>query len=604
MCGIAGVVDIDVPDPEDLAGRMVTALRHRGPDDSGSWIGQRVILSMARLSVIDISGGHQPKRAGSWRVILNGEIYNYTELRRELEAAGQSFGSDSDTEVVARAIAEWDTNAFSRFDGMYALAAFDTSTRRLLLARDRYGEKPLYVWHRGGGIAFASEPKALRQVGPLPSLNSTSLTSYLHLGWVPGADSIWTSIERIPPGCHAVVKSGEFRLARTHAEVEADWDDSGDPVDALDRKLHAAVTSRLVADVEVGVLLSGGIDSSLVAAHAASVHPQIKTFSVAIDDPQRNEAAYARQVAAALGTDHHEIPVGDADALSVVGDLPTIFDEPFADSSAIPTLLVSRFAADHVKVALSGDGGDEVFSGYGRYARVAALRPSHRHWPRQAGSVVDRLSWSWWARPHTPLRRLAEERAPRESQYLDLLAVIPTRQLGRLSRRPPSLEGLHAEIRRLRATEAWNWPQRADTALYLPDDLLVKIDRASMSTGLEVRAPFLAPQVATWGLGLPPAAIGAPGTKALPRALLRRIFGDTLADRPKRGFSVPLARWLRGPLRDVADSVCDGVLVTEGWLDRPSVISLRRSLDRRFDRVAGPLWAMGMFEAWHERWMT
>jgi asparagine synthase (glutamine-hydrolysing) len=606
VCGIAGWIGpLKGPsDRERCIADMTASIRHRGPDDVGWWVDDHAALGMTRLSIIDLDGGRQPRTAGPWVVVFNGEIYNYRELRRVLEAEGATIDGAGDSEVVARAIETWGEQAFGRLDGMYAIAAYHRERDEALFARDRFGEKPLYLWQHGGATAFASEQRAFEPLGGGPRIDESSLAAYLALGFVPGPGSIWQGVHMLAPGSMARLRDGRLSFAPVVAAPEVSApstaeDPGASAVDRLDARLRQSVTARLVADVEVGVLLSGGIDSSLVAAHAAAVHPGVHSFSVAIDDPARDESAHARTVAERLGTTHHSIRVSDADALAVVEQLPEVYDEPFADSSAVPTLLLCRFVSDHVKVALSGDGGDEFFSGYRRHLLGGDPVPGRTM--GLLGGLADRATHTWWVRPQEPWRDLQRRSVAPADRYLQQIGGMGPVWL----RSAGAADGLGAwreKVRALAATGDPRWPEAADRELYLPGDILTKIDRASMSCGLEVRAPFLAPVVADWAIGLGPEVIGAPGAKALSRALLERHFGAELAHRPKQGFSVPLPAWLRGSLHPLVELACDGYLTSSGFLDRGAVHGLARALSRRFDRAAAPLWTIAMFELWHQRW--
>lgn len=608
MCGIVGWVGLAAA--ESSIDAMTASIAHRGPDDRGRWVGDGAALGMTRLAVIDVEGGLQPRFAGPWCCVFNGEIYNYREVRDRLIAAGSTIDGDGDSEVVTRAVAMWGPDAFDVLDGMFAVAAYHRESRQLLLARDRSGEKPLYVWRHREGVAFASEPRAFRALGRMPDLDDDSLVRYLRLGFVPGPASIWKDISTLPPGHVATITGADLRLAPQRPIAEpapplvtpppGNSDGTADIVEELDRRLELAVTSRLVADVEVGVLLSGGIDSSLVALHAARAVPGLHTFSVAIDDPRRNESAFARQVAERVGSTHHVLTVGDADARGVVHELADVYDEPFADASAIPTLLLSRFVAPQVKVALSGDGGDEYFTGYRRHRLAAADDPGRG--ARPLAGLAALATRTWWIRPQDPWRSMRQRFTDPVETYLDEMGAVDETWIRDLGLEGTAMDPVHDRVRRARCDDPERWPARADRDLYLPGDLLVKIDRASMSCGLEVRAPFLAPVIADWAAALRPEVLGPPGEKAVPRALVRRHFGPEIADRPKQGFSVPLASWLRGGLTELVDLACDGHLVNSGRLDRRAVGRMRSALHRRFDGAAAPLWTIAMFEHWHQTW--
>lgn len=577
-------------------------------------MGDDAALGMTRLAIIDIEGGDQPKHSGPWHVVFNGEIYNFAQLRTQLERYGHSFTSGSDSEVVAHAIEHWHHEAFEHMDGMFAIAAFNSQSRELVLARDRFGEKPLYIKRGDGLIAFASEPKALNVLGPMDQLDAGSIVRYLHLGYVPGSRTIWRDVTQLEPGRWISLageeKTGPSFAVGTHRVPDAlndpEFTTSGarDNVTALENLLRASVASRLVSDVEVGILLSGGLDSTLIASLAVELKPSIRTFTVSVDDPGRNEAATARSTADRLGTHHTEIHLSGSDALSVVDDLACIYDEPFADSSAIPTVLLARKVSEHVSVALSGEGGDELFSGYGRHAIAAAYPAGTAAWKRLPATVTDDLLWRWWVRPRDPLRKIYRLTCDPVIALDDEFSVTPRRLLQRLGAATAALDPLVDQARLLMREHPHRWAEQVDLERYLPGDLLVKVDRASMASGLEVRAPFLAPAIADWALALHNSERGPAGAKALPRQLLARRLGSEIASLPKQGFSVPLARWLRSSLRPLVDLACEGHLVNSGFLDQRAVKHLARSLDRRFNPAAAPLWAIIMFEMWYDRWQS
>ncbi|CAA9214094.1 MAG: Asparagine synthetase [glutamine-hydrolyzing] [uncultured Acidimicrobiales bacterium] len=607
MCGIAGFVDGETADRRHRLHRMTAALRHRGPDDDGHFLDEVAGLGMTRLAIIDLDGGSQPKssRGGALQTVFNGEIYNYRALKKELQGHGHLFESDSDSEVVARAFEEWGAEAFSRMHGMFAIAVWDRSSQRLTLARDRIGKKPLYLWPRGRWLSFASELKALAAVGPWPGIDERAFAEYLHLGFVPTPRSIWSGISKLPAGHVAQWEDGRLR-SWPFWELERDRPalDPVDPVPELDRRIHRAVGCRLVADVDVGVLLSGGIDSSLVAATAAEQHPGVNTFTVAFEDPSLDESGPARALASALGTTHHETRATDADALALVQDLPGIFDEPFADPSSIPTLLISRFAAEHVKVVLGGDGGDELFSGYERYQRFGRmlrlqeilpqparrlgrhLLPSSHRVVRQAGTLLDR----WGDTP--------------AATYWNVIAITSPSDLRRLLAHPEAAPTVPASFVDAFAAPLDRAPRYADLSVYLPDGVLAKVDRASMSTGLEVRAPFLDTELVEWATRLGPRCLGAPGAKALPRALLAKRFPE-LSRRPKQGFGGPVDQWLKGPLKPlVQDLLAPSTLAEHGLLQATAVERLVGGMDTIGPAVAPPVWALLMFQLWYERWSS
>lgn len=607
MCGIAGFTGAEAGDRALQLEAMLDALDHRGPDDRGIHLDDDVGLGMTRLAIIDIGGGHQPKTGGDgrWVVVFNGEIYNFSDLRDELSASGVPFSTRSDSEVVAQAVAAWGTDAFERFDGMFAVAAWDRAERRLVLARDRFGEKPLYLWRRGSRLAFASELKALAAVVPDWGADNETFAEYLHMGYVASPRTMIEGVEKLPPA-HVAVWDGRHLSTRRYwspTEVEVGPPPAGDPVESFRDHLVEAVRSRLVADVDVGVLLSGGLDSSLVAWAAAQAEARLQTFSVAFDDPRRDESPYARAVSEHLGTDHHEIRMTADEARGALPDLVEIFDEPFADSSAIPTLLVSRFARSRVKVALAGDGGDELLSGYRRYGEVRTMQRAVRGVPRPLrGLLGDRAA----GRPALATRGgfylslLGDDLA---ATYRNRVARMSVPRVGWLTGQRLRRSGLARSQKVAVDATPHRLARLADLEWYLPEDLLVKVDRASMSTSLEVRAPFLARDLAEWALRLPDATIGLPGTKALSRALAARVLPAAVASKPKQGFSVPLADWLRGPLRaQLEETVREGRAVRDGLVRPRSLGVLLGALDEAHGRAVPALWSLFVYERWFERW--
>lgn len=582
---------------------MAAHIAHRGPDGEGYFVDGSAALGMRRLAIIDVQGGQQPKTSGHGRfhVVFNGEIYNYVNLRDGLRKLGRSFESDSDTEVVAQAYAEWGVASFRRLDGMFAIAIWDSQEKELILARDRYGEKPLYVWSRPEGVAFASEPRAFTALGRLPDLNSDTLTEYLHMGFIAAPRTIWRNIQKVKPGEYHIVRNGNLSCGATWAG-DSDIPRKESPEDGeVLQILEEAVRSRLVSDVPVGVLLSGGIDSSLVTILAARHRSRLATFTVAFVGDPRNEAHFAAAVARLAGSDHHELPVTGSDALSVVPTLGHIYDEPFADSSAIPTLLVSRFAGSQLKVVLGGDGGDELFSGYRRYRQIAqlqrALRLSRTGRAIALSSRVRLPEKYRWA-----ISTLGKDTA---ETYRNLVALNELQLVRSIQRSSGNINSITDDARTIFATKDDSVaPRLVDLHQYLPDDLLVKVDRASMSTGLEVRAPFLAPKLVEMAFELDRAAIGKPGEKAILRRILGGLGVPFAATRPKQGFSVPLHTWIAGPLNElVADNLTETALAQHGHFDHVAVCSAFHKAANG-DRVASrAVWAVLMFQLWYTAWV-
>ena len=652
MCGVAGFWRPPggaTEEVEGIARHMADALMHRGPDDNGVWIDTQsgIALSHRRLSILDLSAqGHQPMLSVSGRYVVafNGEIYNFAELRHELEReAGAGWRGHSDTEVMLAAFEHWGVlQALQRFVGMFAIALWDSREHVLHLARDRMGEKPLYYGWAGDTLLFGSELKALRaHPGFRINIDRDALALYLRYGCVPAPHSIYAGIEKLQPGsvlslnrdaflskrCPAVQPYWDLATVASDGARHSDEPDSGQLVDELDGALRGAVAAQMVADVPLGAFLSGGVDSSTVVAlmQAQSNRP-VRTFTIGFAEAEYNEAEHAKRVASHLGTDHTELYVSPQDALEVVPKLADIYDEPFADSSQIPTFLVSQLARRHVTVALSGDGGDELFGGYNRHrwgktirrqlgwmpmvlrGHLAAIlqRRSAENWD----AMFDRFSWAVPARfsykaPGDKLHKLARlmTASSDEELYHRMVSFWPDGIAVRNTGYPVPAGWIeHDAPPALRTL-----PERMmyfDTLGYLPDDILVKVDRAAMSTSLETRIPMLDHRVAEFAWRLPVRyRVGGREGKWLLRRVLDRYVPRELIERPKQGFGIPLDSWLRGPLRDWAEAHLDERrLAAQGFFD-PGPIRQRWK-----EHLSGAhnwqhhLWMVLMFQSWLERW--
>ena len=641
MCGIAGLFDPSggTRNLDELTRAMADAIAHRGPDDEGRWIDEAAGIGLGhrRLAVIDLSpAGHQPMVSATGRTVLvfNGELYNHHEIRRELEQAGHRFRGRSDTEVLLEAIERWGVRrALERSNAMLAIAVWDRDRRVLTLARDRLGEKPLYYGRAGGGLAFGSELKALRCVpGFDTSIDERAVSSLMRWSFVPHPLTIYRGAAQLAPGTVLEVRAVNGAIVTD----EVRWWSIGDvaargqaarrheePADATERAvqlLRDSVALRLESDVPMGAFLSGGVDSSMVAALAQESMgaTPLRTFTVRMPEVGFDESEPAAEVARHLGTDHTTIDLSEQDALDAIASLPRIYDEPFADPSMLPTALLCRVTRQHLTVSLAGDGGDEVFGGYNRHALGHAL------W-RRAGRVPK------------PLRRLAARSLLVPSPSLvdatanRLRRVLPER----LDLRNPGdkVQKMAAMLGTsgadLWATLAATWPNPddvlvhsaapdhlaafgavledpveemllLDTELVLPDEMLVKVDRASMASALEVRLPFLDHRLVEWAWTLPMSAKVSGGQgKRIVRRALRGYLPDSIVDRPKMGFDPPLATWLRGPLRPWAeDLLSEQRLRADGWFQPAPIrqawaehLSGSRNWDYR-------LWAVLMFNAW------
>lgn len=624
---------------------MIAPIAHRGPDADGCWVDAAagVAFGFRRLSILDLSPlGHQPMHSPSGRftIVYNGEVYNHPSLRRELAAAGFRFRGHSDTETMLAAFEHWGVAAATRrFIGMFAIALWDREGRVLHLIRDRVGIKPLFVWRGPGCVAFGSELKTLLALPEFDrEIDREAVTAFLRYLYVPGPRSIFRRVTKLPPGHILSISDPAAPLPAPspfwslREVAEAGLALRGSPTDEevveeADALLTDAVGLRLLADVPVGALLSGGIDSStVVALMQASAPTSVRTFTIGFPDTDYDESRHAARVARHLGTQHTELALTPAELEAVVPDLPQLFDEPLADPSQIPTFLVSRVARHEVTVALSGDGGDEIFGGYNRYVRgravlrAAAAMPESTRWLGSVVGEADPESLNRWSRR---LARVlpAKFRDPRwgEKAYkLRLLAGTggPAglyRSLLSSWQDPASLvmggEETHDPIH-----EAWaalvhcaplDRMLLTDQLHYLPDDLLAKLDRASMAVSLEARVPLLDHRVVEFAWRLPPRfkIRGGRGKWLLRQVLYRRVPRE-LVERTKMGFSVPIERWLRGPLREWAGALlAPDAVAGGGVLDPAAVTAAWASFQHRGPVPGLGIWAILMFQAWHDRWI-
>lgn len=646
MCGIVGYWNPDGVDPSEARytlTAMTAVIRHRGPDDSGSWIDAEagVALGFRRLSVIDLSSaGNQPMASSSGRfvIVFNGEIYNFQQLRTELVELGASFRGRSDTEVLLAGIEAWGVHrALQRFNGMFAFALWDRRDRVLHLARDRAGEKPLYYGWHGKTLLFGSELKGLRAHPAFSGrINREAVALYLRHGYVPGPYSIYLDVHKLAPGCLLTVDTAHFngdaqpapywsaRAVVQRGIAEPFTGDDGEAVDELDRLLRDAVKLRMEADVPLGAFLSGGVDSSCIVALMQAQHAEpVKTFTIGFHEAEHDEARHAAAIARHLGTQHTELYLTPADALAVIPRLPILYDEPFADTSQIPTFLVSQMARRQVTVSLSGDGGDELFGGYRRHRLGPALwRRIHRLplWLRRsAGRILtprDRPSSRFTsfanrlARPVTGKRSLTE----RFRQAGEILPVQTPQALYHymmsLWKHPNHLLPGTREPS-LGATDPACWPtldvaehvmMYLDLVGYLPDDILVKLDRASMGVSLEARVPLLDHRVIEFAWSLPLTLKQRDGSaKWVLRRVLDKYVPPHLVDRPKRGFHLPIAAWLRGPLRDWGEALLDERRLRDEGLFEPAPIRTKWK-QHQVEETRGDyeLWTVLMFQAWRD----
>ena len=620
MCGIAGRVNFRSQAPVDpgVIGQMCDLLAHRGPDGHGTYCDGFVGLGHRRLAIIDLSPlGHQPMSTSDGQITItyNGEIYNFLELRRELESRGHRFRSQSDTEVILAAYREFDVACVDHLVGMFALAIWDAPRRRLFLTRDRLGKKPLFYRVDDDGIAFASEPKAfLAEPAFRPEVNLQAISSYLSLQYVPSPDSAFRGIEKLPPAHTLVVENGSLKAQRywrlSYAK-KVQLSES-DALEALTSHLRRAVKSRLISDVPLGAFLSGGIDSGLVVSFMAEcLDTPVRTFSIGFLEEAHNELPAARLVAKRYGTAHREFVVRPS-AIDLLPRLVWHYNEPYGDSSALPTFYLSELTRRHVTVALNGDAGDENFAGYERYlASILAskLETTPQALRRAAATIttaIERVS------PHSTVRRarrFAERLAePMERRYAAWIMHFDAERKARLCtpefKAAASGDTIELLERAFAASDADNQLERTldvDVNTYLPDDLLVKVDIATMAHGLEGRSPFLDHLLMEFAASLPP-DLKLRGTekKYLLRRLAARRLPPALLKLPKKGFGVPIESWFRGELREFARDVLLGDRArSRGYFDMTAVEQLLREHASGQANWHYQIWDLLMLELWH-----
>jgi asparagine synthase (glutamine-hydrolysing) len=629
MCGFVGFFNplgLDVTTSHNDVMFMSDLLAHRGPDDEGSWLDADVGIAFShrRLAVVDLSqAGHQPMHSACGRYVIafNGEIYNHLALRAELEKvhAAPVWLGHSDTETLLATLSHWGIEAgLQRLVGMFAFALWDKQTRKLTLARDRLGEKPLYYGWQNDTFLFGSELKALAAHPDFCSkIDRRVLPLYFRHGYIPAPHSIYAGIFKLEPG-HFLTLSG---TPDKTLQAQAYWSlisvaknaianpftgSTADAVDGLGVLLSQAVSGQMMADVPMGAFLSGGVDSSTVVALMQSLATRpIKTFTIGFTEQGYNEAEQAKAVARYLGTDHTELYVSPAEALGVIPLLPALYDEPFADSSQIPTFLVSRLARQQVTVSLSGDGGDELFGGYSRYSRAGIAHGRLNALPKVLRGGIAGL-----------LTMLPAVKSGRFDRRRALLIAALRAQTGADFYRQFVSHWLDSDCITVSGEEAayilsdssqqvcfddfFDTAMLSDSLSYLPDDILVKVDRAAMGVSLETRVPLLDHRVVEWAWRLPQSLKSQHGqAKWVLRELLYRYVPNTLIDRPKMGFGVPIAQWLRGPLRDWAEDLLDPVRMKNEDLLNPEPIQYKWR-----EHLAGKgdwsyhLWDVLMFQAW------
>jgi asparagine synthase (glutamine-hydrolysing) len=608
MCGVCGFASAEgIPEnSKQIVEEMCRRMIHRGPDEQGVYADRFAAIGMRRLSIIDLSGGSQPifNEDNTICVVQNGEIYNFQELRAELVQRGHRFRTNSDTETIVHLYEEYGLEFPSKLNGMFAIAIWDMQRQRLVLARDRLGQKPLYYSCSPSGIAFASEIKCLRVLESVSTeLDPRAVLNYFTLGYINEPHSIYRSIRKLPPGTVAVLeKSGETQLSKYwHLPNQIDRNLTlPDATEKVRETLSDAIKIRMISDVPLGAFLSGGLDSSIVVAEMAK-HSSVpvKTFFIDFDEATHSEREFARCVAAEYGTDHHEltaIPSG----IDLLDELVHYFDEPFADSSAIPTYLVSKLTREHVTVALAGDGGDESFGGYSRYRRILGRRnlPTLRKFTQPVAHLSRLLPGGF------PGRKFLKS-LPLDNVELYGGGVLESEARQFLSN--DFLRGVDKAV----SEELWESIEapagdmlsaytKFDLNWYLPGDILVKVDRMSMAHSLEVRAPFLDFRLVELASRLPEQwKIGINGSKKILKEAFQKQLPAKILEQRKRGFSLPLANWLRGELRPQLEGMCTDPLLIESGIFRPK--GVRKLVDEHLTgrrSRASQIWRLMFFLRW------
>ena len=645
MCGFAGCLSVNPLNNHDsinIVKSMTSAIDHRGPDDSGEWVDVEsgIALGHRRLSVLDLSpAGHQPMVSASGRFVLiyNGEIYNHIELRKELPH--HSWRGHSDTETLLAAFEEWGVeSAIKKAVGMFSLALWDRHVRELFLVRDRMGEKPLYYGWQGGTFLFGSELKALTCHASFQAkINRNAIQLLLQNGYIPAPHSIYEGVYKLPPGTLLRINPSErsniclfpkaywsFQEVVTNGKKNPYMGTEDEAVKELEKRLIEAVRIQSIADVPLGAFLSGGIDSSMIAALMQNnSNRRVKTFTIGFSENEYNEANYAKSVAQYLGTEHTEFYVSHDEALRVIPSLPSLYDEPFGDSSAIPTFLVSELSRQCVKVALSGDGGDELFGGYSRYQLISELWRKIISYPlflrRFLASILSCGSQALLNTILSPVIRflgLVQSRPPGYKMHL-LAKGLNSREFAEFYQLltsqwwvPPVLLDsdqmdremfLNAEI--ANSSDCLESMMYTDSVRYLPDDILCKVDRAAMGVSLETRVPFLDHRVVEFANSLQiNMRIKDRKGKYILKKLLSQYIPNNKIERPKQGFGIPIDHWLRGPLRDWAED-----LLSPDRLGREGFFEVTAIRDRWQEHISGrynwqdALWCVLMFQAWHSK---
>ena len=613
MCGIAGGVGPSAPSVQSLDAQL-TKLEHRGPDDRGTYVNQGIALGMCRLAIVEIASGKQPFESadGKIKIVFNGEIYNYRELRETLVSLGHEFSGASESEVIIAAYRQYGPDFPNHLTGMFAIALFDQANDALVLVRDRVGKKPLWFSKRAdGSILFASEVKALLAGLPTRTLRKGTVAEVMQFGYINAPNSAFTEMEQIPPATMAIWHKGDWSM-RTYWQPDYETEIQISYEDALletKNKISAAVERRLISERPIGAFLSGGYDSTVVTALMTQLSKStVKTYSIGFDHPQYNEAEYARAVAKHLGTDHHQEIVKPDPAL-ILQEIAASLDQPFADSSYIPTFLLAKYARKEVIVALGGDGGDEVFGGYDRY--VAAPTMQRANYLLALGKPIARALGKTGAIDERKLKRIVSQLQAHPSlaaRYASIMSLTQPSELARILKPEFNFSGANdiylSDFKRAGARDSLHAMIRSDFEHYLPGDLLVKADLATMANSLELRSPLLDHEVIEWANSLPAKfKVAGRESKYILKDIARSLVPAELVDRPKMGFAIPRAEWLRNELREIThDLLTDEVARSRGWFDQHEIHRILAEHKSGQDRDS-ILWPALCLELWARKWL-
>lgn len=634
MCGISGFIDFNKKTNIDVLEKMNRIMAHRGPDGEGYGMYEtgnaKIGLGHRRLSIIDLTaGGHQPKTFGSLHLTFNGEIYNYAEIKKELEAKGHQFDSHSDSEVILHAYKEWGSAALQRFIGMFAFVIYDEAEQKLFACRDRAGVKPFFYYYKDGLFLFASELKALMQHPSFEKqINNDAVGAFLQFGYVPTPHCIFNNAFKLKPG-HFL----NFDIKKQEFKEEQYWNvydaynkpildiSLPEAIEETEKLLTNAFQYRMVSDVPVGVFLSGGYDSSCVTAILQKNNTEkIKTFTIGVPDAGMNEAPFAKEIAAHLGTDHTEYYCTEKEALDIVPQLPFFYDEPFADSSAIPTTLVSRIARERVTVALSADAGDEIFAGYNRYNYIAKYGEKIQRVPKfirkGVAAIMDKVPAN--AVPvfnkkylfHSRYEKLKSilSNADKKNIFLNLTHQHSLKELSGLikTNTSPLITGFDSNQLKSEHYNILSYMMAIDYETYLLDDILQKVDRAGMSVSLEGREPFLDQRIIEWAAQLPLEYKYNKGNKKfILKQIVHKYIPAQMMDRPKMGFGIPIAAWLQNDLKPFVDMYFDEQFIEKQNIFNNDIIQrVKHSFYHGKIERAEKVWYILMFQMWYDKWMN